>query len=950
MNMATRVAATLAVTATLFPIASFGDGCFIWRNKNVDILQPEQKALIEWDGKTEKLTIETKYKGPADEMVWIVPVPSKPEIRRADLEALEQMSRITQDLWTRYTHFSTSKAAHAASPLLSRKKVGVYDVAVLAPNMSAAVVKWLGDNQFPVDDTTSRIIADYDARNWYIIAARIHPESLTQAVEGQLSEGTLHPLAISFETERCVYPMRMTALAVGPVEVLLWVKAQRHYVPETLSSPEWTISFHDGPSYLWDNHSSVWAPPVRDESRPTECITKLRRTFDPKRITEDLYLKEADYACFFDPADDNRVGMVATQWGLWRDARGIPLLVDYLSKTKVEDKPHVRSAIYALGECGVGGKLPAAAQELLLRVASDDDGDLGLECCVALQKAGGHGVGPIVLGRTEEVLDALATAGDSSQVYALVERRRCLADWCHSYLSGREKTQYVQLLRTQIKHLKKSLEDIPKHTPKLLDSHGVWLVEEAADMGDSSLVAPLSALRRVVTVGTSLLDAALASCGNAPAKDQLLRTMKGELGTLDDKFRTAEAHDIVMDNSSAGMFSYSSDRFENREHASVEVFGTTLEIAAKHLPESARGEMGAALLETSAGGDYSTLFLLGWLTHPEAAHVARLKSIWASATEEAGQIPARAILALKVAQMWKDAELIKWMLLQTTSLERKENCLAALLRTDPAAAAAALDNLVPLWNAKYSAMNTYGLSVHPESDYFRYQCHNVLRGLTSSALANDIFNEEYGKICSDKALHPATRYYLLDLGGCTSNRPTWWRQSAEALFDEVAAGVPQDDYRELVGLLWHSGCSKRLVSEWHAVQEDWKKEAVTHALSLTHEPETADLFGRMLTENWYERYKRVADGAYKDLIKTLEQSLRIGIWPPEEMDVVDRVVRDEKIDIGYRACIAGAVPVLSIPEMKEMLQKDLPEAIRGRLEFQIKQMELQQPREKPQTR
>jgi hypothetical protein len=56
-----------------------GDGGVFIRRKsytNADVLQPTQKVYIRWDGSQEKLLIRTKYKGPAEEMVWIVPVPA----------------------------------------------------------------------------------------------------------------------------------------------------------------------------------------------------------------------------------------------------------------------------------------------------------------------------------------------------------------------------------------------------------------------------------------------------------------------------------------------------------------------------------------------------------------------------------------------------------------------------------------------------------------------------------------------------------------------------------------------------------------------------------------------------------------------------------------------------------------------------------------------------------
>jgi hypothetical protein len=65
---------------------TLGDGGVFIRRKSytyVDMFQPTQKVYIRWDGAQEKLLIQTKYEGPAEEMVWIIPVPAQPTVERA---------------------------------------------------------------------------------------------------------------------------------------------------------------------------------------------------------------------------------------------------------------------------------------------------------------------------------------------------------------------------------------------------------------------------------------------------------------------------------------------------------------------------------------------------------------------------------------------------------------------------------------------------------------------------------------------------------------------------------------------------------------------------------------------------------------------------------------------------------------------------------------------------
>ncbi len=74
--------------------AALGDGGVFIRRKtytNADVLQPTQKVYIRWDGSQERLLIQTKYQGPAEEMVWIVPVPAEPTVEKGDSKVFDTL-------------------------------------------------------------------------------------------------------------------------------------------------------------------------------------------------------------------------------------------------------------------------------------------------------------------------------------------------------------------------------------------------------------------------------------------------------------------------------------------------------------------------------------------------------------------------------------------------------------------------------------------------------------------------------------------------------------------------------------------------------------------------------------------------------------------------------------------------------------------------------------------
>ncbi len=58
---------------------------------------PDQSALITFDGKTERLVIETAVEGEGTEFAWVVPVPSLPKVEAATPGLFPTLRAITRD-------------------------------------------------------------------------------------------------------------------------------------------------------------------------------------------------------------------------------------------------------------------------------------------------------------------------------------------------------------------------------------------------------------------------------------------------------------------------------------------------------------------------------------------------------------------------------------------------------------------------------------------------------------------------------------------------------------------------------------------------------------------------------------------------------------------------------------------------------------------------------------
>lgn len=360
----------------------FGDGGMFFRHaahNAADVFQPTQKVYIRWDGSQEKLLIQTKYEGPAEEMVWIVPVPSEPTVQRADGSIFNELGKRTYGLAIDFTDFagldiytfggSAGGSASSTSPAVWHERLGDYDVALLRPVGENDVIQWLNANDFAVPEEIQPVLGDYVRDGWWMVASRIHPDALSTITSEKLAKGALHPLEMTFQSSACVYPMRLTSMAAGPVEELIYIEGPAHYEPATLTDAPWDIKLYGGPtrkmltSYpLSDLENAAAVSEGKTQVQTSPRLTKLRRVFQPEEMTEDIVFREIDlgrwlastepvpltpYEALVNRQPDPhaqasfalqlansapmRIAQAATQYGRWRDPNGIDPLVAALS-------------------------------------------------------------------------------------------------------------------------------------------------------------------------------------------------------------------------------------------------------------------------------------------------------------------------------------------------------------------------------------------------------------------------------------------------------------------------------------------------------------------------------------------------------------------------------------------------------------------------------------------
>lgn len=183
--------------------------------------------------------------------------------------------------------------------VLKVQPVGIYDVAVIRGDSAEPVVEWLNIAGFHFSDSDKAVFADYVARGWCFVAAKVRA-----GVEARSVEGLVDPLVLTFPTDKPIYPLALTATAGAKTEILLYAVSDakltcrrrlrlRCATPVKKEAVSGLFSVKVAPS---DGSESPRYEPTMDIPNETLMLCKFKGTMTAAQMARDLE---------FEPAADN---------------------------------------------------------------------------------------------------------------------------------------------------------------------------------------------------------------------------------------------------------------------------------------------------------------------------------------------------------------------------------------------------------------------------------------------------------------------------------------------------------------------------------------------------------------------------------------------------------------------------------------------------------------------
>jgi len=202
----------------LAPVIVRADGG-IFYPPSYPVYETGQKAFIYFHNGIEDLVIQPSYSGGAEDFVWVLPTPSEPQVNKSDKSLfvkLQDLTTVDNDNYPMHDSMSlgtTSTSEKEPVTVIEQKTIDAYNITTLKATDETALSEWMKTNQYKFPEDKNYLLGDYISSGWYFVLAKIRPQAIVDA-DKALEEGTISPLRFTFKSDKIIYPMKLTKMAM----------------------------------------------------------------------------------------------------------------------------------------------------------------------------------------------------------------------------------------------------------------------------------------------------------------------------------------------------------------------------------------------------------------------------------------------------------------------------------------------------------------------------------------------------------------------------------------------------------------------------------------------------------------------------------------------------------------------------------------------------------------
>ena len=309
----------------------------------------DQRAILVFDPetKTQTMVLSTMYVGQPADFAWVIPVPNLPSREQitvwegGEFAFWELFDKTEPRLQTSslglvgcrgcgYASDAPGPLSEPAEPgfvgvkVVDRLQVKGLDITLLNAQSATDLTGWLNANGYRFPEEAVNVLEHYIAKGWDFVAVKVDTpdeESQSMPPSPPLWRGYFprNPLKLTFRTDRCVFPMRISSVSSRPSgnAILLYVFAPYRVRAENFPTVEMKppsltantlselrLAYQEAFQKLLDQPQGralvvEYAKPflgqdfgefIRSLLVPwqTYYLTRLRTVFRPEHMTDDI--------------------------------------------------------------------------------------------------------------------------------------------------------------------------------------------------------------------------------------------------------------------------------------------------------------------------------------------------------------------------------------------------------------------------------------------------------------------------------------------------------------------------------------------------------------------------------------------------------------------------------------------------------------------------------------
>jgi len=209
------------IMISIFPARA--DRCIL-PISDVDIYGPGQKAIIAWNGTTERLILSTDMYSSREALVLeILPLPSEPIVEKGDFKSFQKIQNLMVKNFPQ--DILLGRESEKSLQIIFHEQIGAHDITIVEARSTDELYDFIDEyleyqkigtsNKPVINEKTKEILQDYLARGYnFWVFDLVNLLSEVKSID---------PIVYEFKTPSLYYPMKVSTTANGPTEIILYL-------------------------------------------------------------------------------------------------------------------------------------------------------------------------------------------------------------------------------------------------------------------------------------------------------------------------------------------------------------------------------------------------------------------------------------------------------------------------------------------------------------------------------------------------------------------------------------------------------------------------------------------------------------------------------------------------------------------------------------------------------